>query len=236
MEILMQSALERLIDKIHCALIDPLPSDNIFMEDVFDPALYGEILAALPADEDYDFIEHPDAILPSGIKTRKLLDLTDATISSFKPGVQDFWRTMKDILVSDALQKAIVQKFQDKLKARFGERYPEMVTVPILYRDFAGYRIGVHTDAPYKIATLQFYLPKDDSQIHLGTSFHQKEGDSFRLMKVNRFYPNSAYAFARTDTSWHSVEQMSPHEQKRDTLALTIYEKGYEYKSGKAYK
>jgi len=232
----MQSTLERLIDKLHCALIDPFPSDNIFMEDVFDPTLYEEILAALPADEDYDFIEHPDAILPSGIKTRKLLDLTDATISCLEPEVRDFWRKLKDICVSDALQKAIVQKFQAKLKGRFGEKHPEMVTVPILYRDFAGYRIGMHTDAPYKIATLQFYLPKDDSQIHLGTSFHQKEGDSFRLAKINQFYPNSAYAFARTETSWHSVEQMSPHEQTRNTLALTIYEKGHEYKSGKAYK
>jgi hypothetical protein len=232
----LMQVLDRLVERINSAPIDPLPSDNIYMEDVFDPSLYVEVLSQLPADEDYDFIEHPDAVLPDGTKTRKLLDLTDATLSRLRPESQEFWHQMKDIFVSDALQKAIIQKFQGKIKSRFGDRYPEMVTVPILYRDFPGYRIGVHTDAPYKIATLQFYFPKDHSQLHLGTAFHQKEGETFSVFKINRFLPNSAYAFARTDTSWHSVQQMSLREQKRDTLALTIYEKGYEYKSTKVYR
>lgn len=231
----MKPVLERLIDKISTAVTDPMPSDNIYIEDIFPPMIYSEMLARLPTDEQYSFIEHPDAVLPNGSITRKLLDLTDETIKSFNPDDQEFWKHLKEVFVSDMLLTAITQKFRGKLNMRFGPEWPEMIMVPVFYRDYAGYRIGVHTDAPYKIATMQFYLPKDNSQIHLGTSFHKREGNNFNLLKTNAFKPNSAYAFARTDSSWHSVLQMAEHESKRDTLALTVYIKGYEYKSNKGY-
>lgn len=236
-EKIMQSVLDRLIEKISAALIDPNPSDNFYLENIFDPTIYNEILLRLPQDEDYDFIEHPDAVLPDGRKTRRLLDLTDETVSRLKnPANKDFWQQMKAVLTSDALQQVLMQKFKAKMNERFGNQWPEMVTVPIFYRDYPGYRISVHTDAPYKLATMQFYFPKDESQIHLGTSFHVRDGDQFRLLKTNPFKPNSGYAFARTENSWHSVKEIPPHTKQRDTLALTIYQKGFEYKSDKNYK
>lgn len=227
----MDHVLKRLIEKIRLAEIDPLPSDNIYMEDIFEPDIYSEILARLPDDDKLTFIEHPDAILPDGTKTRKLVDLTNESIMRFNKEDQAFWREMNRILSSDVLQKIIVQKFYLSIKNRFQDKWPSMVSVPIIYRDYPGYRISEHTDAPYKIATLQFYFPKDQSQIHLGTSFHQRKEDGFHLLKTNSFKPNSAYAFVRTDNSWHSVKQLSAQETKRNTLALTIYVKGHEYKS-----
>ncbi|VVC77121.1 hypothetical protein AQUSIP_24480 [Aquicella siphonis] len=234
----MQSILNRLINKIHASAIDPDPSDNFFIEDVFPPELYAQILSRLPSDDEYEFIEHPDAVLPDGTRTRKLLDLTDESIKNLNPDHQAFWHEIKRMLVSDVLQKALVQKFTRRIKERFGEQWqhwPKMINVPIFYRDFPGYFISEHTDAPFKVITMQFYLPKDESQIHLGTSFHRKKNHGFELLKTNPFKPNSAYAFVRTDNSWHSVKQMAAHESKRDSLALTIYQKGFEYKSGKTY-
>lgn len=231
----MQSILERLIERINNAFVDPLPSENIYMEEVFTPEIYAEILARLPAEHEYDFIEHPDAILPDGTKTRKLLDLTDETIARLKPQHQAFWREMKSVLVSTQLQTALLEKFRERINARFGKDWPELVTVPIFYRDYPGYKISEHTDAPFKVATMQLYFPKDESQIHLGTSFHLRVDNRFQLLKTNPFKPNSAYAFVRTDQSWHSVKQIAPHEAIRDSLALTIYEKGHEYKSNKGY-
>jgi hypothetical protein len=233
----MQSILERLINKVNEANIDPAPSDNIYMQDVFSPSVYNDILTRLPRDENYLFIDHPDAILPDGTKTRKLLDLTEETIQHLNPEDQDFWRQIYAALISSELQESIVSKFAPRIKERFGGYIPEMVSVPIFYRDYPGYRIGVHTDAPYKIATLQFYFPEDESQLHLGTTFHQRLGNYFMDLKTNIFKPNSAYAFVRTDNSWHSVKQLATHEKKRNTLALTIYLKGHEYKSSsKEYK
>jgi hypothetical protein len=231
----MHSILERLIDKINTAAIDPLPSENIYMEDVFTPEIYAELLARLPADHEYDYIEHPDAVLPDGRKTRRLLDLTDASIARLKTEDQPFWTRIKMVLASNMLQKALLLKFRDRINARYGENWPELVTVPVFYRDYPGYFIREHPDAPYKVATMQLYFPKDESQIHLGTSFHLREGNRFKLLKTNPFKPNSAYAFVRTDESWHSVKQLGEHESTRDSLAITIYEKGYEYKSDKGY-
>jgi hypothetical protein len=231
----MDAILERLIAKINAAAIDPAPSENIYLEEVFTPETYAEILQRLPAENEYDFIEHPDAVLADGTKTRKLLDLTQDTIRLLKAEDQPFWQQMQAALISTELQHAILQKFQDRINARFGKQLPELVTVPIFYRDYPGYRISEHTDAPYKVATMQFYFPKDESQIHLGTSFHLRVNNRFELHKVNAFKPNSAYAFVRTDHSWHSVSQIAAHEDIRDSLALTIYEKGYEYKSPKGH-
>jgi len=227
----MRAVLDRLIDKINAAPIDPLPDDNIFMEEVFPPDVYAQILAFLPEDAAYDYIDHRDAVLPDGTKTRKLLDLTHKTLMRLQPPCRDFWWNLNTVLSSTALQRAITQKFRRRMDEQFGGRWPRMVSVPLFYRDLPGYRISIHPDAPFKIATMQFYFPRDNSQIHLGTSFHIKEGSDFRLWKTNEFKPNSAYAFVRTNNSWHSVEQLAPHEASRDTLALTIYRKGTEYKS-----
>lgn len=232
----MDTILAQLIAKIETAVIDPLPSDNIYMENIFTPDVYAAMLAHLPREEAYDFIEHPDAILPDGRKTRKLLDLTDSSIARLHPTHQAFWLSIKSILVSEHLQHALLKKFHAHITRRFGSHWPELVTVPIFYRDYPGYRISEHTDAPYKVLTMQLYLPKDESQIHLGTSFHQKQGHQFHLLKTNPFKPNSAYAFVRTDESWHSVKQIAAHEAVRDSLALTVYEKGYEYQSNKRYE
>lgn len=227
----MHGVLERLVDRIRGARVDPRPSGNFYVEDVFPPDLYAEILARLPAHERYDYIEHPDAVLPDGTKTRKLLDLGPHTLVRLEAGDQAFWRALTEILTSEPLQQAILEKFADRIEERFGTHRPPLVTVPILYRDFPGYRIGVHTDAPYKVATMQFYFPRDDSQLHLGTSFYLKTAEGFQKYKTNVFKPNSAYAFVRTEESWHGVERMATGESHRDSLALTIYVKGREYRS-----
>ncbi|HEU5280573.1 MAG TPA: hypothetical protein VFU82_01135 [Gammaproteobacteria bacterium] len=231
----MQSVLNHILAQIQAATIDPLPSENFYIDNLFSDEVYAEILAKLPTDEQLDFIEHPDAVTPDGRKTRKLIDLTEASIARFNPESQAFWRSMREMLSSEALQKAILTKFKTRIDERFGKEWPELVTVPIFYRDFPGYRISEHTDAPYKVATMQFYFPADYSQLHLGTSFHLRENGKFKDFKTNVFKPKSAYAFVRTDQSWHSVKMLGENESARNTLALTIYEKGKEYQSSKIY-
>jgi hypothetical protein len=229
---LIAENLDILIEKIIMAPIDLEPSSNIYMESLFSEELYREILHNLPDDNFYEYINHPDAILADGRRTRKIIDLTPSTLNHLPQGQNKFWSALVPMLSSQELQSAIVNKFYQPIKRIYGHELPEMISVPILYRDFPGYYISVHTDAPYKIATLQFYFAKDKSQLHLGTSFHKPYGGKFVEIKRNIFQPNAAYAFARTETSWHSVAPLSPNESIRDTLALTIYVKGLEFKSG----
>jgi GT2 family glycosyltransferase len=223
-----QAILERLIKKISEAPIDQLPSENIYIEDVFEHALYAQILKRLPRDADYDDISHPDAVTPQGIITRKFLDLSDTTIERLAPANRNFWHQMKSILSSEELLDAIVQKFGTTIEARFGKGCPRLSLVPVFYRDYPGYRISIHPDSVTKVATLQFYLPADDAQVHLGTTFHLKNGTKFEEYKTNPFKPNSAYAFVRTNSSWHSVKPIAADEKIRNSLALTVFIEGQE--------
>ncbi|MDB5686605.1 MAG: hypothetical protein JWR77_1194, partial [Rhizorhabdus sp.] len=223
--------VDRIVARIGAAPVDPAPSENIFMEEMFPDNVYRELLARLPSDGVLDPIDHPDAIAADGRTTRFLLDLTDASLDRLDPEDQPFWAAMIELFTAPAIAEAMVAKFDPALRARFGDAMPELVAVPILYRDHPGYRIGVHPDAASKIATLQFYLPEDDSQIHLGTSFHRRTADGCETLKTNAFRPNSAYAFVRTDESWHSVDEIGAGEAVRNTIALTFYIKGQEYRS-----
>ena len=224
--------LDHVIARVRAATVDWRPDGNYYVEDVFPAPFFHELVQRLPADSAYDFIEHPDAVLPDGTRTRKLLDLGTHTLARIDASNRPFWRAVLEMVTSEALQQAILDKFAPRIRERFGAHRPPLVTVPILYRDLPGYRISVHTDAPYKVATMQFYLPRDDSQRHLGTSFYDKKPDGFELYKTNVFKPNAAYGFVRSEESWHGVEPMASTESRRDTLALTIYVPGMEYRSG----
>lgn len=223
--------VDRIVARIAAAALDPEPCGNIYMEDMLPANVYAELLARLPADAALDPIDHPDAVAADGRTTRFLLDLTAASLARLDADDQDFWAAMIEIFTAPALAAAIVAKFAPTLHARFGDTLPELVAVPILYRDHPGYRIGVHPDSASKVATLQFYLPADRSQTHLGTSFHRRTAAGFEKLKTNSFAPNSAYAFVRTEESWHGVDELGPDEAVRNSIALTFYIKGEEYRS-----
>jgi FkbM family methyltransferase len=220
-----------IIKKISQASIDGSPTENIFMEEIFPKKVYQQLLKNLPKNDILDPIIHPDALRSDGQCTRYLLDLTEVSISRLDTSIRSFWTAMHKIFTAPELSKAVVEKFNVTLRSRFGDILPELIAVPIIYRDYPGYRIGIHPDTASKIATLQFYLPEDDSQRHLGTSFHVRNGSSFEKVKTNLFLPNSAYAFARTEESWHSVDELESDERIRNTIALTFYIKGQEYSS-----
>lgn len=223
--------VKRIVARIAAAPIDPDPCQHFFMEDMFPPHVYRELLARLPDDAALDPIVHPDAVTADGRVTRYLLDMTPESLERIKPEDRDFWAAMTDLFTAPAIAQAIVDKFAPTLRQRFGDAMPELIAVPLLYRDFPGYRIGIHPDAATKIATMQFYLPEDESQRHLGTVFHRRDAGGFTRLQANPFLPNSAHAFVRTEESWHSVDELGAHERPRNTLAVTFYIKGEEYRS-----
>jgi len=221
----------RIVQRIRNANVDQVPSPNIFMEDMLPAAVYRELLARLPGDDVLDPIDHPDAVTGDGRCTRYLLDLTPASLERVKLEDRAFWEAMIAVFTAPEITKAIVEKYEPTLRARFDGAVPELVAVPIIYRDLPGYRIGIHPDTAAKIATMQFYLPEDESQLHLGTTFHCRTADGFQRHKTNAFKPNSAYSFVRSEESWHSVDELGVEEKVRNTIALTFYIKGQEYRS-----
>ena len=100
----------------------------------------------------------------------------------------------------------------------------ERVMIPVLTRDIPGYRITPHTDTHWKGITVQLYLPPDASAAHIGTIFHDVLPDgSMPKAAQMRFAPNSGYAFAVGDNTWHSADPVGGEVKTRDSILLTYF-------------
>ncbi len=228
----MQTTLERsrfrdsLIARIGAAPLDRTPCDHVRLEQIFEPELNRQLLDNLPDQAQYDEQIHKDALLPDGRYARLRFELTEENLARLAEPKRSFWQGVLNEVRSPEIERAYKEKFRAALTKRFG-RDPmlvETVQRPVLFRDIAGYKISVHADNLDKVITSQIYLPRDDSQAHLGTSFHRRKADrSFEKVKSLPFTPNSGYAFPVTTDSWHSVEQMRDSDGPRNTLMLIWY-------------
>lgn len=193
----------------------------------FSPPLYKMIVDNLPSTDKYIELRHPDAIRPDGSCSRLVFPLKHDRIYTHLTGyARAFWIEFSDILRDIRLLDAFKTIFDAELRRRFGgciSTVP-MHRVPMLIRDFGGYRIRIHHDIDTKVITTQYYLAKDSSQRHLGTSVYARScaGECTVARRIE-FLPRTAYAFAVSRHSWHAVSQMAETEQARNSLMLIYY-------------
>ena len=196
------------------------------MENIFDEAYYRQMVEYLPAEELYDEQIHKDALLPDGRYARLRFELVEENIARLKEPARSFWLSFLRDATDPEVEKFYWRKFHAALSRRFKSDPPEIETImrPVLFRDIGGYKISIHADNLDKVITSQLYLPLSDAQSHLGTSFHRRLPDkSFEKVKTLPFTPNSGYAFAVANDSWHSVEQMRGQDTRRDSLMMIWY-------------
>jgi hypothetical protein len=106
----------------------------------------------------------------------------------------------------------------------------------MLVEDVTKYALGPHTDSPKKVITMLFYLPRDLSQSHMGTSIYLPKDpafrcqggphykfDGFQRLHTMPFVPNSLFVFFKTDNSFHGVEPVTDPDTKRWLLLYDIY-------------
>lgn len=212
--------LEHVIYRLRNAKVNLYPFPHFFVGEVFPVEFYAKLLESIPPDDRYKANESsyrnrrfgPKDYDPTGfLGERRFLD---AVLSVFAPQlVERKERTC-----------APGEKFQVSFDIR-------------LIRDESGYKIGPHTDAPWKMVSLLFYLPKDDSMSHAGTSifvpkdheFKCKGGphypfEGFDKVITAPFVPNSCFGFWKTNDSWHGVEPVEI-DTPRDVLLYNIYAK-----------
>jgi hypothetical protein len=66
--------------------------------------------------------------------------------------------------------------------------------------------------------------PRDETAPHVGTIFHERLADGSMLKrKQMRFVPNTGYASAVGDDTWHSVDPVGPEVTTRDSILLTCF-------------
>jgi hypothetical protein len=216
-----------LVDRVEQSALETRPFPHAYIERVFPSDYYRRLLDLLPATRRYRELRHRDARLPDGTSARRKFYLFPEQIAFLPAEQRAFWMEISRALRAPALQEAFKRKFRDALERRFQRPIDRLsfYPVPMLLRDFPGYRIGIHGDSLSKAITAQFYLPRDDAQAHLGTVLHEaRSGPDAERTRRLAFRPATGYAFPVVyHESWHSVVQTRPGDGERNSIMLTYY-------------
>ncbi|MBI2254594.1 MAG: hypothetical protein HYU58_08250 [Proteobacteria bacterium] len=217
---------------IDAAPLREAPFDHIRLDNIFPADFYRELLANQPAANQYHPLFHRDAMTAEGSSTRMRMYLYPELLWRLPRAQRQIWGKVAAALMSKELELAFKRKFRSALEDRFqmaAEDIP-LYPIPILVRDLPGYHIRVHSDALSKAITVQFYMPSDNSQAHLGTVFHTTRAqDGTDQPTAMQFLPASGYAFAvRKKESWHSAPKTTEADGERCSIMLTYYvDKGH---------
>lgn len=211
----MVNVCEHVLYKLRNAQVLKYPFPHFFATDVFPLKFYEGLLAQLPEDEvDYKSMGGTYA-------SRFFADNQLKGVEFMADGY--FGRSVIKIFPDEMKKLPNLKEFTARTEIR-------------LIRDRNGYQIGPHTDAPWKLISLLFYLPENDAQPHIGTSIYVPhdhravcEGgphygyEGFHVAATMPFIPNSCFGFWKTNNSWHGVEPIDEDVQ-RDVLLYNIYD------------
>jgi hypothetical protein len=212
--------------------VRPFPYPHIYVPEVFPAEVYAEILANIP---------DPSAMTPiaearpvRGYKERFVLDPARAA-EALPAGQAEFWRGLDALLTRGAFRDVLLNVFRAWIQKRFNATTIHCSQETLLVEDITNYALGPHTDSPSKIVTVLFYLPKDESQAHLGTSIYMPKDrerrcpggphygyEGFDRVATMPFLPNAMFAFVKTDNSFHGVEPVTDPDVRRWLLLYDI--------------
>ena len=204
------------------------PYHHIEFGPFFPADTYRQILATLPQASDYRPMSgrSVDSNRADGSPTRVKIDLFPEYTRWLPRDKRAVWEPIGRALCSEALKEAFVRRLAPGLERRFGAEYADagFFPIPVLTRDIAGYHIAPHTDTHWKGITVLIYLPPDESMTHIGTVINTRNADgSFNSVARGRFAPNSGFAFAVGDNTWHSVDPVGPEVKTRDLIILQYF-------------
>lgn len=224
---------DHMVGRINDTPLGREPFCHVYMQDIFPPALYPSVLQNLPPPDAYSPLNLRLYARKDGKSTRDQFHLTPENLARLPRESSAFWSSVVRAVTDGHLKRAAFAKLAPDLAERFGvpeAQVPDLDCVyeVVLFRDTEDYRIKPHPDGLNKIVTMQFYLPPDASTLELGTSLFRHErgllGGTFHEVQRFEFNPNSAYAFAVSDSkvrkSWHGRERLSGFNGVRNTLMV----------------
>jgi len=226
------ASVERVRDFVVASIDSAQASDEPFQHLVLGPVfpadVYDAMRRAMPVASNYRAMSGRSKSnrRPDGTPTRVKMDLFPEYIRHLPPEMRGVWTVVGRTLCSDEVRQAFVRRLAQGLRRRFGDDFGSvgMYPIPILTRDVPGYLITPHTDTRWKGITVQIYLPPDDAHPHIGTIFHERKPEGGLAKKTQmRFAPNSGYAFAVGDDTWHSADPVGPEVTTRDSILLTYF-------------
>jgi len=217
-----------LVASVKRARLVETPFLHLEMENIFPDDIYAAMVATMPESADFRPMSarRNTTKRQDGTSTRFKIDLFPEQIWHLPAEKRKVWGPVGRALCSDQLRAAFVERLTPGIEQRLGPGFSPVgfFPIPILTRDISGYAIQTHTDTHRKAITVQIYLPRDERIAHVGTVFHERNADgSMRRAKQLRFSPNTGYAFAPWDDTWHSVDPVGPEVDTRDSILLTYF-------------
>jgi hypothetical protein len=217
-----------IVRSIDNARVVEAPFYHLQLERVFPDDIYASMLAAMPQASDYRplYGQNQCNVLEDGTHTRVKIDLFPEYIRHLPPEKRVVWDIVGRALCSEAVKAAFVRALAPALARRFGPDYANvgMYPIAILTRDVPGYKIDPHTDTRWKGITVQLFLPRDALHPDIGTIFHEKLPDGSLPKRTQmKFVPNSGYAFAVGENTWHSADRVGPEVTTRDSILHTYF-------------
>ena len=218
---------QQLVAAVDRAEVRDRPFDHVYMEHVLDPRTYAVLLAAMPDHRFYHDLRHRDALREDGTSTRLRMYLYPELLRRLPADQKRAWMPIARALCSRELEQAFKRKFRRAIEERFGKSAEQIgvYPIPILLRDQPGYKISIHSDVATKAITVQYYLPGDESQRHIGTIFHEgRDGEMADRTTQMPFLPATGYAFPVCATkSWHSAAMTTDADGERVSMMVTYY-------------
>lgn len=217
----MQLDIEQHVKYALCnAQVRKWPFSHFYAENIFPLDYYEGIQAFLRSMREDDFKDNTNA--GSGRYGNRAF-----AVENMIPGCE--------FMMSQDFLRAIIKIFEVEASIRFPEGKMAVSRDIRLIRDSKEYKIGPHTDAQWKLVSLLFYLPPDDSYCEYGTSLFVPKDTSFTceggphhpFEPFNKvfsapFMPNTCLGFWKTNKSFHGVEPI-PIDIRRDVLLYNVY-------------
>jgi hypothetical protein len=229
----MAEVQEHVVNAIKNATMFTDPSPHFYVESVFPEWFYEEIRASLPEDGLYEGSSYARTANTRAHNYRTRFPIDSMHLSSLSEGPANCIGALASVLAGSAFMDAIGQAFFPYWHFR-PDLQNENTSYSVrteLVRDKTDYGIGPHTDAPFKVITLLFYIPPDDKFIDCGTSFYlpEQEGftnwegmhlpyEGFKLHKTVDYKPNTVIGFMKTANSFHGVEVIKHQNIVRDLI------------------
>lgn len=223
------------------AVVHRYPFPHFYARPIFPEDYYRELLARLPAPGDgvYVPIDETGTVPKGAYRERHICSLNDLEGREAEAQSGSFWAELSSWLMSERFADLIMRMFKAEIEQRFGRHaFLRIKTECRFVRDHTNYSITPHTDSPSKLVSLLFYLPRDMSKRHLGTSIYVPRDPEFRCPKGTHYefglfkhvarmdyMPNSLFAFLKTDRAFHGVEPIADHDVQRDAMLYNIYVK-----------
>jgi hypothetical protein len=217
------------------APVREFPFPHCYIRDVFPSNYYELIQQNLP--DHADMISNGQAGRGAQLTARFVLELKSQYLQTLPEGKREFWSEFAHWILAEPFKTSALGKFAELIERRFmAAGDVEFNSDAVLVEDLTNHSMGPHTDHPRKALAMLFYLPKDDSQAHLGTSIYlpkdpafvcpgsgpHHRSDGFELVTTIPYLPNSLFMFAKTDNSFHGVEPVDDLDCRRWLLMFNV--------------